>query len=198
MRTRFSIILTALVLFGCTNSRDNENTQIPEALEEETTEVRLFSKRGYGDLVDRLYTEEVNKSAELKKIEAQIKDIRQAKKDSLDEFEDFNENNNSYYTSALSKSGNISDSLLKQRIAEMISESKRNYSDKISELEKAVSALEGKSATLNDYHIALKIKITLPLIEKFQNSKLPAARPIKNLMNNYDKVIKRVDSVVSK
>ncbi|NJO25038.1 MAG: hypothetical protein HC867_03465 [Bacteroidia bacterium] len=43
-------------------------------------EVHLFSKRGYGNLVVQLYTAEVNKSAELKKIEALIKDIRQAKK----------------------------------------------------------------------------------------------------------------------
>lgn len=190
--------MAALILFSCTNSRDNENTEIPKALEEETSEVRLFSKRGYADLIDQLYTEEVNKSSELKKIEALIKDIRQAKKDSLEEFEDFKENNNSYYTLALSKSGNITDSLLKKRIAEMIGVSKSNYSDKISELEKAVSVLDGKSATLNDYHIALKIKVTLPLIEKFQNGKLPAIRPIKNLINNYDKVIKRVDSAASK
>jgi hypothetical protein len=198
MRTRFLTILAALILSGCTNSRNNENTETPKALEEGEAKIDLFRKRIPSDLVDQLYNEEVDKSPELKKIEEQIKYVRQAKKDSLNLFEDFKENNNSYYESALSKSNSITDSLLKKRIAEMIGISKHNYSDKISELEREVSVLGGKSASLNDYHIALKIKTTLPLIEKFQNSRLPPAKPIKNLINDYDKVITRVDSAVSK
>ena len=75
-----------LILASCVNSPKHEKQQadIPKALQENNSS-RDFS-RPSGDLIDKLYAEQVNNTPELKQLENTIQDLSKNQDDSMESF----------------------------------------------------------------------------------------------------------------
>lgn len=191
-------ILTLLVSCGGGQTENNKPTQqeTPKALQDSKLEIKSYSRSG--DLTEELYQELVGKTPSLKKLEDDLDAFIPKPNDLKDKFNQYDSKSNSYYNSANYKATAISDSLLKKKIISLIMTSNNKYSAKTAELNSLLKQISKDGATLNDHHSVLKIVLTLPMIEKYQDDNKPNKKDFKDLINQQEKLIIQTDSLTPK
>ena len=192
-------IFILAALFSCNNThpKDPQQPETPKALQDKSSG-SFYSRRSYNDLVESLYNELADKTPELKALESSIDKLSEGKTDSAELFDKYNKKNNSYYSSANSHITSIKDSLLRDKIKQLIDNSLLKYNNKITLHNNLLNTVNTKEITLSDLHNALKLIKTLPLIEKYQTDNLPPVKPLQNINKEYDKAIIKTDSLVQK
>lgn len=191
LKFRISTIIVILILVsGCSRHTNNEDKDTPKALQNNSSEVKSY--RGSSDLVEELYKELVDKSQSLKKLEDSIEAIRPQINEAESAFSKYDSKSKDYYNSANSQANGISDSVLKQKIQGIISVSNTKYSSRTSELNSLEKIISRQDATLSDYHIVLKIVLTLPIIEKYQKDNMIQPQEFKALINKQLELINSV------
>ncbi len=202
MKKTFLVLITTFIIFACNQKKQQQATtpETPKALQESgSADYSLLSKRsGREDLVETLYAELADKTPELKDIEKQINYLDEARTDSIEAFNGFNEKNNGYYADAARHVTAVTDSALSNKIRMMISNSQSKYATQISGHKSLLALLDSKAVKLQDMHVLLKIVKTLPLIEKYQKDNIPGKTPIEKKINEFDKTIKKIDSIVNR
>lgn len=197
-------LFLALGCFACTPQKqenDQQSPAIPEALQDNNknkSEGYFKSSGREEDLVEELYREKLKTSPALELIEETIRILEQSKRDSTEMFYDFINKNNSYFSSVENKRNSILDSLLKKEIEAILSRSKAEYENSISNLKNTNSFLNDKPAAVNDRQMALKILISLDMMEEFRKENLPSVKPMQAVIKEYDKLLSRQDSAISK
>ena len=195
----FAIILFA-IFFSCGRHKDkNALTQQdnPKALQDNYLEIKSLSRSG-GDLTEELYQELVDKTPALKKLENEIDAFYKKPYELEDKYNKFDGKSINYYASANTKASAITDSILRKKIENIISNSQNIYSKKTSAQNSLLKQISQNSTTLNDHHSVLKIILTLPVIEKFQNENLPDKKEFEALIKQQVKLIERIDSLTPK
>ena len=190
-----AFLLTLLVACG-NKSSDNNATPIPEtpkALQEDKIDIKSYSRSN--DLVDELYQELVDKTPALKQLEDEIDAINPKPGELSAKFNTYESKSNSYYSSANYKAMAITDSLLRTQIVSLLSASSKSYSAKTSVLSSLIDQFSKNSSKLNDHHSVLKIVLTLPIIEKYQNENKPDKKEFKALIKEQENLIKQTDSL---
>jgi hypothetical protein len=185
------------LLFSCGNKQigDNATTkqETPKALQDDKLEIKSYSRSG--DLTEELYQELVGKNPALKKLEDDLDAFRPKPNELTDKFNKYDSKSNSYYSSANYKAAAITDSLLRMKILSLITTSNKQYSTKTAELNSLLKQIAKNGATLNDHHSVLKIVLTLPMIEKYQDDNKPDKKEFKNLIKQQEDLIERTDSL---
>lgn len=200
MKTILFFLLISFILFtACKDNTKQENQPppIPKALEEKGS-YSLVTKRGSNNVLEDLYDELVEKTPELKTLENQIDNLNNNRTESTEIFNTYKGKNALYYNDANQTVGLIKDSSIKEKIKELIANSKTKYDTKISEHTKLLQAIDTKFLTLADLHTFLKIKRTLPIMEKYQNDNLPSIKPIDSYGKHVDDVLKLIDTLIKK
>ncbi len=200
-------IFCIAILFSCTERKDSvpqnsENKsgpqEIPEALKDDTKEISISRNRYSNDLTEELYAELVGKRPELKSLEEDLEHLRSKSGEVNQNFNQYDDKSSSYYRSADSKAGGISDTLLRKRITNLIANSKNQYAGKTSELNSLLNQISQKESTIADHHAVLKIVLTLPLIEAYQKNNLPDKKIFKDLIKKEENFIHCLDSLTPK
>jgi len=183
------LLFSFLLLISCkkseTNNRKNEE---PNALQEKSIDIGRFKSRN--DLVDDLYQELVNKSPELKTLEDELQEVNP--RDIIGIFHNYDDKSNSYYSSAKGNTEGIRDSILKKKILNLINKSSDRYDAKKADVENLVTTIYKKRTEITNYHTALKIVLTLPLIEKYQNDHLPKKSPFEKVIEKENQLLEKV------
>ena len=198
------ILLTVLILISCASRKENKTTphaDVPKALQDnKEISLPVFSKRGHDarDLVEELYEEKVKSTPQLQAIEKLIDNINDSQNDSLEASNDFKSKNQLYYVSAKNHLNSIKDSLLKKEIENVIERSTLSYNNKISGFENLTTILNNKLGTADDRHSALMILISLGMMKEYQEKNIPSSKSIESVINNYNRLIQKMDSVISK
>ncbi len=192
-------ILSLLTFISCTSSTPEEATEveIPRPLEQKNS-YELVSKRGYDDLVESLYQDLVEKTPELKALEARIEVLSKTNNDSTDAFQNYDSKNQSYYSSSTGHIGGIQDSVLKYKMKALIEASVKKYTTKVSSQKQLLLAIDARKTSLNDLHTVLKITRTLAVMENYQNDNYPDARPIKNYSKELEATLKETEQLGKK
>ncbi len=216
-----NILLVSLSVFlaitSCQNnsSNDEPKNETPEAFQEQTVldDVSTYSKRGkYETLVDKLYNELIEKNAELKNIEEEIKRIKTLPKttgDNINKNNIFLENNSKYYNelkpffndtivnfkSYITK---IQDSTLRNKMTKITLESENKYISKVKTLDSLNELLYKKHIELYDYKTALKISATLKSMEDYQNKFKQDTISLKELIQRYNELITTIKNKIDK
>jgi uncharacterized protein YdiU (UPF0061 family) len=201
MRSKILIsIILVLALASCSNNRteDKPKQETPKALEDKSSSYEIVSKRGYDDLVESLYSELVSKNIDLKKLEDKIDELNTSKKDTTNSFDKFNEKNQSYFSAAKTHTGEIKDSLLREKMRNLIANNLTKYNARIAKHNELLKIIETKNVTIADLHNILKIVKTLPLIEKYQNDNLPGTKSLEGYIIQQDATIKVADTLSKK
>lgn len=136
-----------------------------------------------------MYQELVAKSPELKALENELSELNP--RDTTDIFYNYDEKSNEYYRSADSYANVIRDSVMKQKILNLIKKSEEKYVSQKTELEKLVSTIGKKRMEINNYHNALKIILTIPLIEQYQKEHLPNKSPFVKLIEKENQLLQK-------
>jgi predicted transcriptional regulator len=194
----------SILFFSCNSNQqqvpqEKTNQENPVALQENKFDMSSL-KKGRGDLIEELYAEIANQSDELKNLE---KDLKQFQTDSKynklkDDFNQYDFQSKRYYQAADDKLTSLKDSILRNRISELVKKSKNQYSDKIVELESLSSQIDNKQLSIEDHYNVLKILRTLPVIEKYQKSNLPKNAEYQDHLSKQEKLLQKIKNLTDK
>jgi hypothetical protein len=201
MITKIFISAILVLLFAsCNNTRtqDKPKEDSPKALQDKNSSSEFISKRSYEDMVESLYSELVTKDIALKTLEDKIDELGSSKSDSLHLFEKFNSKNQAYFNSANGHVAVIKDSLLKNKMQNLIAKNLAKYSSSVAKHNELIELIAKKNLTIDDLHIVLKIVRTLPLIEKYQKDNLPNTKSLEGYIKQQDETIKLADTLAKK
>ena len=193
------LLTISLILICCGRKKQQQQAEngTPHSLEQHESK-SLFSKRAPGDLVEDLYSELVSDKSELQKLEKDIEDLADRKNDSLSYFNDFDNKNDRYYSSAQMHASQIQDSALKKKMIQALEDNLSAYEGRIASIKALVKELNQKQLALNDHHIMLKLILTMAMMEKFQKNNLPSSKSLEPINSEYDKLTRRTDSLAGK
>jgi hypothetical protein len=200
---RNTIVILSFICFAVTSCNDSkpktdEHNETPKALEDKSSSYEIISKRGYGDLIESLYKELADKNPELNELEMQIKHLAESKGDSAASFNNYDNKNKTYYASAGNHLAQLKDTLLKQKIKQLIEGSTSRYNRSVTPHNDLLKAIDSKHTTLHDLHVVLKITRTLPLIEKYQEDAFPSTHGLNRYAGALDKTIRYADTLTKK
>lgn len=190
------IFLTLTILFYC-GGRTGSATpalEIPKPLQDD----KLNYKRSGSNLMEDLYGELVDKSSELKELENNLDGFKTTLEELKDKFNNYDSKSNNYYTSSEHRANSIADSLLRKKMTAILASSKNKYSNKKEELNSLLKVIAENGGTLNDHHIALKILLTLPIIERYQTENLLNKKDFKELIKEQEKLIEETGRLTPK
>ena len=196
----FPTLCCLAILHSCEGNQTVNNPlpkqELPKALQENNLEIKSYSRNS--NLAEELYQELVEKDEELKKLESDISALEPRANELVGGFNAYQSKSNSYYEGANYHTRTISDSALKNRIDALLSKSQARSSMKAASLNALMKEMTLRNGTLKDHHTVLKIVLTLPIIEKYQNQNLPSQVPFKNFIKTQEVIIKKTDSVTPK
>jgi hypothetical protein len=181
-----------LIALSCNRHKQQQQQNVPKALEGKKSSYSLISKRGNDDLVESLYSELADETPALKKLEEDIDAINSSKEDSLEQFQKFDSKNNSYYNSVQNHTGLILDSLLRERMKNLVQSSLSNYNSLTAPHNNILKSIASKETSISDLHVALKIIKTLPVIGKYQKDNLPTTKSLEGYSQQQTKTINKV------
>jgi len=182
-------ILSLIVLISCgeneTNQRRNE---VPKALENKSINIGRF--KNTNDLSEEIYQEIVNNNIELKNLENELENFNI--RDTLDIFNNYDEKSHDYYRSAENQAGMIKDSILKNKIRSLLKKSDEKYKRRTTDLSQLIETIYQKQTDIRDCHTALKIILTIPIIEKYQIENLPKKSPFEKVIENQNILLDKI------
>lgn len=191
------IILLLLIVFiscgGKETNKEKPKNEIPEALNEESVDWKRYSNN---NLTEEIYQELVSNNLELKNLETEIDQFKP--QDTKDKFNKYDIKSINYYQSAQKQAELITDSITKNKILNLIKKSNEKYVGKTAELIGILKSIDEKEKSINNYHNILKIVLTIPIIEKYQNENLPAKTEFNNLLNKENKIIEKTKKLTPK
>lgn len=189
------VFLSLILLISCReNETINRRTEEPKAFEETSIEIGRFRKGG--DLVDDLYQELVEKSPELKALENELSELNP--RDTANIFYNYDQKSDDYYNSVESHISGIRDSAMKQKMINLIKKSSDKYSSQKADLENLVNTINKRRTEITNYHTALKIILTIPLIEQYQKQHLPNKSPFEKVIEKENQLLKKTKSIMPK
>lgn len=189
-----------ILLLSCSENKPQVQQQhnVPQALAEQKSDASLLTKRSGNDLIQDLYAELVAQSPALSSFEQTVQQLPGQKEDSLEYYKNFFNKNHQYYSATENYLNSIQDSVLKNKIKNLITESKTKFETNISVLKNLEQQMELKEKHLSDLHQAIKLVTTIAVIEKYQKENNPQQNPVKAMIRKYDNAILKADSILQK
>lgn len=194
-------VVCLIFVFSC-NSNNAKHEKIssqpktPVALQESHSENKLYSRSE--DLVEQLFQELLENNTALKKLERDINLVESNVTVVSEKYHQFDSKSKNYYSSANTKLTSISDSLLREKIQDIIKASHSQYKSKTVELDALYNQVIKHTYKLNDYYTVMKILLTLPQIEEYQVNNQPEKKQFKAVLEDQQKIIVRTDSLTPK
>lgn len=176
--------------------KDENKKEIPEALKEDKISKGSYSyEREYSDLTEALYKELAEKTPSLSNLEKLLQAYQERPHKDEKSFEEYHDKSKSYYRSANYKANEIQDSILRKKMISIISKSEEKYKAKIKGIETLLERIAKKETSLKDKHLVLKILLTLPMIEDYQNGNMVDKKSFEERIQVLDQLIEKIDSL---
>lgn len=193
------IAIFSLIILNSCGKKENNNeytkNETPEALQENSLDLKRYSK-GNDNLTEILYQDLVTKTPELKNLETEIEAFNP--QEIQDKFYKYDRKSNNYYLSAKNQAEVITDSVTKNKIIDLIKKSSENYVGKTAGLNGLLKEIREKKSSINDYHNILKIVLTIPIIEKYQNENLPSKTEFEKVIKSENELIEKTKNITPK
>ncbi len=180
------------LLVSCGEPEKAKKPETPKALQDNS--ISISSSRS-NNAVDDLYIGLLDKNTSLKKLEEELVNMKSKTTQVTKNFFNFDNKSQAYYNEAIFQAAAIKDSLLQKKILVAIDSSKNQYAAKSTELRSIVSQIADNGTQLKDRHAALKILLTLPMIENFQTQQLPNNNGMNELILIQNNLLIQIDSL---
>lgn len=203
----FSFCLV-ISICGCNNPTGSTNAvtskskpEPPEAFQNKIDimdEVKSLTRRGYTskDLVEALFEEIKEKNEKIKKLTQDHYELLETIETTIDSLNTYEKHSANYYSSADYKLSDISDTVLKYRLTLLLRNSQSIQKTRTGRLDKLKEELEKNKLRVTDSHNALKLLLTLHLMEKYQKSHLPSEQTFLEAAKKQKQILKRYDSIM--
>jgi len=150
----------------------------------------------YSDDVDVLYEALLAKNERLRSLESSIEKLNSTVADQKDDWIAFKSRNEDYYLAATNYLESITDSTLKEEIAQQIEGSQDRYKSKRDQGEDKWSKLSNQINQLRNNQIALKITLTIPIIESYQGAKSESVVDLKPLIDAQVEIVSEMEELL--
>lgn len=186
-RIIYLVILMAFVSCSAPEQKQPQQPEPPKALQEVKSDYSIKSSRSSGDLVQELYQELMEKDKAIKQLEDQLNTLQRTEADSTEAFTGFDEKNKTYHATAGTYLPRISDSLLRDRIKSILSNSLARYENSTVNHQQLLKQIADNKTTLNDLHIAVQLVRTLGMMEKYQKENMPSKAALLGYIQQQEK-----------
>jgi hypothetical protein len=194
----FSLVSFSSILFSCSGDEPTLN-DTPSSLKEGSYEISGFSSRKGQDLMEELYNEMAENSPVLKQLEQGLDKLDENKKEPYEKFDNYTDKSWNYYRSAKNKASSITDSILQKEMIALIEASQKSFKKNIQEYDSLIKNISKNDIILKDHYTAMKIVLTLPVIEKYQVENIPKNEDaFRKIIQNQKYIISKIDSLNSK
>ena len=188
-------ILTSFILLSILSCEQKENEKkIPDALNDDKISVS-GSFRSYDEnIVEKLYSEVLKNDKELQNLDIEIQNSFDKSHNIRKELYSYDDKSKNYYSTAISNTKSITDSILKRKLVEMVKNSESKYNLNVSKIKKLSGIIESNNASISDNYTFFKTVLTLPIIEKYQIENNPSTKPLENFINEQIKTKAKVEA----
>lgn len=191
--TLLSIAMIAVFCSACNHipakNTESPKAETPEVLKEDDSDISIKKSYSRGNsLMDDIYADLVEKRPELKSLETGLQQFYEMTPDSLKAFNKYAGKSESYYNSADRSLSAIQDTVLRARLRLLIANSNNKYTGKIKKFTTLMKDIDSNRVAINDYHLALKIAVTMPVIESYQDKSMPDSKSVERLANTLQKL----------
>lgn len=188
----FTLIMAVAIFISCKEkpTAQTDSAEVSKALSDKDSGTGYSIKKERYDLLEQLYDELLQKDTNLKTLEDEIAVVKSSKFDSLQHFQRFNGKNEAYFNSAKFQANQITDSVLKKRVQQLIADKQAAYKKKIATHLALSDTIDVNDKKIGDLHRLLKITKTLPMIEQYQN-KLPNKKQMERYIAEQNNVIEK-------
>ena len=162
-----------------------------------TAGISKDSRYGGKDLVEELYNQAVKQNDNLRSIEEGVENFYKKKDEALEKYNSYTNYNNRYYSDAKANAANIADADTKQRTLDLISKSEAGYYSKLTNWQNQISIMNTQEKELRGLHILLQVMITIPTIEKYQQSSLPDNNKLKETNADLKQLIEKIRAITN-
>ncbi|HYF30877.1 MAG TPA: hypothetical protein VD993_07145 [Chitinophagaceae bacterium] len=160
------------------------------------------TKKNYGgrekDLVETFYVDLVDKSPELRQLEKDLQANFRNAYEMESRFNVYNRPSAEYYNAAGHRANLIRDTALKAKTRAWIDVSRSQYNQRIAALSSLLRTLQERKVSAEDYNQALKIAMTLLMIEKHQQQGMPNAAEYQQAINDLNTSIQKMQDMIRK
>jgi len=170
----FLILSFSLLIVSCKENDSTKNEIVEKAAENTESSFPIKRMGNSQNILDGIYSELIKNDSQLKKLDEKVASIQNDSRIIEKIYDDVIKNSTDYYILA-DNAKTISDSVLKREILKLVNNSSEKFKlkkDKIEELKRQVRFNNYKTYS---FYQALKIRRTLPEIEKYQK-----ANPLKS------------------
>ena len=175
MKKTFLFLSLTLAVYSCKENNSDKNKIVEKAAENTESSFPIKRMSRSQDILDGIYSELLKDDPQLKNFDEKLVSLQQDSRIIQNLNDDVINNSDEYYLLANNAAKTIRDSALKKEILNLVQNSSDKFStkkDKFEELKKQINLNYFK---IFSFYQALKIKKTLPEIEKYQK-----ANPLKS------------------
>lgn len=194
-----TINLSVLFIFllGCNNSSNSNSSEDLLPLVTEESSYSSFSK-GSQNMVDFVYFNVVDTNASLTLLHNKIDSIEVKYQKWLNYFHRYQEYAEKFSSNAnfLIQSRNFSDTTEKHKAKAMLTNFDEKHKKRTLQLLESKQQLEVLNLLLKDKIIVLKLAVTQPIINKNLNKSLPKNTDTKEIIIEYESLLKQVDKEI--
>ena len=177
-------------MISCKKNISTENKIVEKAAENTESSFPIKRMSYSQDILDGMYSELMKNDPKLQAFDEKI--ISMQKNSSIIQKlnDDIIKNTSDYYEQAENSAKSIQDSVLKKEIMELVKNSSDNYYIKKDKFEELKRQLKINNQKIYSFYQAVKIRKTLPEIEKYQN-----ANPLKT--DSLESYIKKQNQLIN-
>lgn len=186
------LLIVFLIVFSfsfCNNDNGgNQEKDLPTILSDDQTIMTHYSSDRYS-IIDELYNHVLNQNEELAKLDKTIEDYFEILSKNTEAIEKFNDVNKKFFSEAKTISESIRDEKLKKEISERLNRNELNYDQLLLMSHSKLDRIDSLNTLINDYQHVLKLAVTLPIIQEFQNTKLPDIQMLDRIIEEQEAIL---------
>lgn len=202
MKTIISILMTAsFMLSSCSQEKKTPEelvNETPTAIEEKSSyDISSYKDRGWKEnIIERLYNEAVEKNKMVSNIDSFIVSANQLHVDSLIDFKKYSSINEEYWKTANNYIARITDTVVRSTVKELFDKAEFNYCDAKKGLIHLADKIELEKEHFDNQVLLLKLAVTLPMIQNYQNNEKPDSSKLKSILTGFDNATKEIKDFV--
>lgn len=195
MKKTLLICLFTLLIYSCKENNSDKNEIVEKAAEntESSFPIKRMSKSQ--DILDGIYSELLKNDSKLQKLDSKVLSLQQDKKTIQSMYHDIINNSDDYYLLAENEAKSIRDSTLKKEILELVKNSLGKFNTKKNKYEELQKQANFNYYKIFSFYQALKIRKTLPEIEKYQKANPLKADSLTQFINKQNQLLNELKNI---
>ena len=175
MKKTFLFLSLTLAFYSCKETNSDKNKIVEKAAENTESSFPIKRMSNSQDILNGIYSELLKNDKELQKLDEKINSIQKDGKIIKNIYSDVVSNSDDYYLLAKNSAKSIQDSILRKEILTLVDNSCDKFNVKKNKVEDLKKQVRLNNNRIFSFYQALKIRRTLPEIERYQK-----ANPLKS------------------